>query len=139
MRLEITSEDGDKIVLIFEGKLNREKLIQMADFLELYGGGEMEPRYEQYFEGSKLEKLARVISKYFPVSYFSSRDAVEAYISEYREPLTLSTASTYLARLAERGYLEKTGSGNMIRYRIARRRPRRPRPMTWNYPENIDV
>ena len=49
IRFEMTNEDGDKIVLIFEG--------------------------------SKLAKLARVISKYFPATYFTSREAVEAYIS----------------------------------------------------------
>lgn len=135
IKLELTDEDGDKVVLIFEGKLNREKLMQVADFLELYGASE-DSRYELYAEGSKLSKLARVISKYFPMSYFTSRDAVEAYISEYREPLSLSTASTYLARLAERGYLEKMGSGNSIRYRLAR--PERG-GARYRYPERAPV
>ena len=140
VKLELTDENGDRVILIFEGRVDRERLMQVADFLELYGGGS-EPRHDAYSEGSKLSKLARAISRHFPLSYFTSRDAVEAYISEYREPLSLSTASTYLARLAERGYLEKTGSGNSIRYRLARPRPPRPREEAWNYryPESAPV
>ncbi|MEM0329184.1 MAG: BlaI/MecI/CopY family transcriptional regulator [Nitrososphaerota archaeon] len=123
IRLEMVDDEGDKLVLIFEGRLSREKLMQMADLLELYGGlGGREQEEEQYYENSKLSKLARILAKYFPFGYFTSRDVVEAYMTEYREPITLSTASTYLARLAEKGYLEKYRSGNQIRYRLAQPR-----------------
>ncbi len=123
IKLEMVDDDGDKLVLIFEGMLSREKLMQMADLLELYGGlASREQEEEQYYENSKLGKLARTLTKYFPFGYFTSRDVVEAYMTEYREPITLSTASTYLARLAERGYLEKYRSGNQIKYRLAQPR-----------------
>jgi DNA-binding transcriptional ArsR family regulator len=123
IRLEMVDDNGDKLVLIFEGRLSREKLMQMADLLELYGGlTGKEQNEEQYYENSKLGKLARILAKYFPFGYFTSRDVVEAYMTEYREPITLSTASTYLARLAERGYLEKNKLGNQIRYRLAQPR-----------------
>jgi len=122
VKFELVDENGDKLVLIFEGRLNRDKLVQLADLMELYGGlGGREPE-EQYLENSKLGKLTKILAKYFPFGYFTSRDVVEAYLTEYREPITLSTASTYLARLAERGYLEKTRSGNQIRYRLAQPR-----------------
>jgi hypothetical protein len=123
IRLEMVDDNGDKLVLIFEGRLSREKLMQMADLLELYGGlTGKEQNEEQYYENSKLGKLARILAKYFPFGYFTSRDVVEAYMTEYREPITLSTASTYLARLAERGYLEKNKLGNQIRYRLSQPR-----------------
>jgi len=124
IRLEMVDDNGDKLVLIFEGRLSREKLMQMADLLELYGGlaGRENQDEEQYYENSKLGKLARILAKYFPFGYFTSRDVVEAYMTEYGEPITLSTASTYLARLAERGYLEKHRLGNQIRYRLAQPR-----------------
>jgi len=123
IRFEMTNEDGDKIILVFEGRISREKLMQVADLMELYGGLSESDGQEPYFEGSKLAKLARVISKYFPATYFTSREAVEAYISEYREPISLSTTSTYLARLAERGFLERRRFGGVIRYRVIRNQP----------------
>ncbi len=119
IRLELTSDDGDRLILIMEGRIDRDKIMQLADFLELYGGSQNESLNHPLLEGSKVAKLARVITKYFPLSFFSSRDIVEAYISEYNEPLSLSTASTYLARLADRGFLERHGSGNNIRYKLA--------------------
>lgn len=123
VKFEIVDENGDKITVIFEGKLSREKLLQMADLVEFYGGLSGEERGgEQYHEDSKLAKLARVIMKYFPFGYFTSRDVLEAYMTEHMEPISLSTVSTYLTRLSERGYLERGKSGNMVKYRLARPR-----------------
>lgn len=118
IRLEMMDEDGDKVTLIFEGRVTREKLIQLADFIELYGGGE-DPE-KLYSTENKLTKLARVIEKYFPMSSFTSKDALESYVAEYKEPITLSTVSTYLSRLAERGFLERISGSQVIKYRIMR-------------------
>jgi len=115
IKLEMENGDGDKISIIFEGSLNREKLFQLADFLELVGGTS-EPQVE--VKGSKLAKIIEVIEKNFPFSFFTSRDVVEAYEYEFREPIALSTVSTYLARLAERGFLERAGAGNFAKYRV---------------------
>ncbi|MCS7132932.1 MAG: BlaI/MecI/CopY family transcriptional regulator [Nitrososphaeria archaeon] len=123
VKFEMVDESGDKVIVIFEGRLNREKLLQMADLMELYGGfpsGEQQEEY--YYEDSKLAKLAKVITKYFPFGYFASRDVLEAYMAEYREPISLSTVSTYLTRLSERGYLERGKSGNIVKYRLTRPR-----------------
>jgi len=118
IRLEMTDEDGDKVTLIFEGRVTREKLLQLADFVELYGGGE-DPERVSLAE-NKLTRLARVLEKYFPMSSFTSKDALESYVAEYREPITLSTVSTYLARLADRGFLERVAGSQVIKYRILR-------------------
>jgi len=118
IKLELTNDEGDRLILIMEGRIDRGKIMQLADFLELYGGGDQ--RSETYaFENSKISKLMRIISKYFSLSFFSSREVLEAYIMEYREPMSLSTVSTYLARLADRGILERHGSGNNLRYRLS--------------------
>jgi predicted transcriptional regulator len=72
---------------------------------------------------NKLTRLARLVERRFPYTNFTSRDVVEAYQSEYGEQISLSTASTYLSRLAERGFLERAwGSMNNIRYRLPRER-----------------
>jgi len=129
----MTSEDGDKITLIFEGNISREKLMQLADLMELYGGLAQQEREEHYYDNSKLARVARVISKYFPFGYFTSRDVIEAYLTEYREPITLSTVSTYLARLADRGFLERVREKTSIKYRLAQ--PRVPRRESGTYLE----
>ncbi len=119
VRLEVVGDDGDRLTVILEGRVTREKIMQLADLVDLYGGG---PSPQQPVE-NKLTRLARMIEKRFPYAEFTSRDVVEAYEAEYGEKLTLSTASTYLSRLAERGFLERAGGMlNNIRYRLLRGR-----------------
>lgn len=117
--MELVDESGDKVTVIFEGRLSREKILQLADLAELYGGS---------FEGrlgggseSKLDRLLGVVEKCFPFGYFTSRDVLEAFQAEFREPIPLTTVSTYLCRLADRAVLQRVGSGRgCIRYRVAR-------------------
>jgi hypothetical protein len=119
VRVEVVSDDGDRLTVILEGRVTREKIMQLADLVDLYGGGASP---QQPIE-NKLTRLARMIEKRFPYAEFTSRDVVEAYEAEYGEKLTLSTASTYLSRLAERGFLERAGGMlNNIRYRLLRGR-----------------
>ena len=120
IRLEMVDDDGDRITLMFEGRLTREKILQLADFLELYGGGEEAER--SLTLENKLTKLARLVEKNFPLSAFTSKDVLETYVSEYGENIPLSTVSTYLSRLAERGFLERVGGSGTIKYRLARAR-----------------
>jgi predicted transcriptional regulator len=63
---------------------------------------------------------AAELEKRFPNADFSSREALEAYAEEYGEEIPLSTVSTYLARLTERGFLERVKGQGFIRYRLAR-------------------
>ncbi|MDJ0269024.1 MAG: hypothetical protein NXY59_00445 [Aigarchaeota archaeon] len=114
IKLEMVNEEGERLTLIFEGRMSREKLLQLADFMELYGG-ESGARQRP---SNKLSRLIAVIEKHFPFTGFTTRDVMEAYRLEYREPITLSTASTYLSRLADRGYLERIAVGNIAKYRL---------------------
>lgn len=116
VKLELFDENGDKVTLIFEGRLTKDKIIQLADFIELYGGAEnVQP---QVVEGSKLVKVLKLAERYFPFSYFSSKEIQRLYEAEYREPISLSTVSTYLSRLANRGVLERIGGGSQVKYRL---------------------
>ena len=122
IKLEMTTDEGEKLTLILEGsRISRERLLQLADLIELYGGDE---RGEEYIgrPSNKLGKIVQVIQKHFPFTGFTTRDVAEAYKLEYREPIPLSTVSTYLSRLADRGLLERIAIGNIARYRVARRK-----------------
>jgi hypothetical protein len=69
-------------------------------------------------ETSKIDKVRLVAEKTFPIGWFSSKDLQNAYETQFNEPISLSTASTYLSRLTDRGYFIKKGSSNQMRYRI---------------------
>ena len=53
---------------------------------------------------SRLEKVQLVIQKNFPLIWFSSKDFQSIYEQELKEPISLSTVSTYLSRMATKGY-----------------------------------
>jgi hypothetical protein len=119
MRVEIFI-NGDRYTITFEGQVTRDKALRLLDLVELLGGmptvnsGTGRP----VSEISKIEKVRLAVEKNFPVGWFSSKELQSAYEKQFNEPIRLSTASTYLSRLAARGYFIKKGTANQVRYRI---------------------
>jgi len=66
----------------------------------------------------KIEKVRLVAEKKFPIGWVSSKDVQTTYEEHFNEPILLSTVSTYLSRLADRGILIKSGASNQRRYKI---------------------
>ena len=64
-----------------------------------------------------------VIQKSFPLVWFSSKDVQTIYEQELKEPVGLSTVSTYLSRMAGKGLLLRTGGPNSLKYKTAPRVP----------------
>jgi hypothetical protein len=120
MRVEIFNGGGERYAITFEGQVTREKALRLLDLVELLGG--MPPANPGWnrptTELSKLDKIHLVIEKSFPIGWFSSKDIQSTYEEEFKEPISLSTVSTYLSRMADRGGLIKNGSSNRRSYRI---------------------
>ena len=68
---------------------------------------------------SRFEKVQLVIQKNFPLIWFSSKDIQSIYEQELKEPVSLSTVSTYLSRMAAKGMLMRTGRSNSLKYKTA--------------------
>jgi len=120
MRVEIFNGSGERYAITFEGQVTREKALRLLDLVELLGG--MPPVNHGWnrptSELSKLDKVRLVVEKSFPIGWFSSRDIQSAYEEEFKEPISLSTVSTYLSRMADREILANNGTSNRRRYRI---------------------
>ena len=118
MRIEVFN-DGDRYTITFEGQVTRDKALRLLDLVELLGGmPTVNPETARpVSEVSKIEKVRLVAEKNFPVGWFSSKELQAAYEKQFDEPICLSTASTYLSRLADRGFFSKKGASNRIRYR----------------------
>jgi hypothetical protein len=119
MRIEIFN-NGDRYTITFEGQVTRDKALRLLDLVELLGGMPIvnpeTPRSTS--EASKIEKVRLAAEKNFPVGWFSSKQLQAAYEKQFNEPIRLSTTSTYLSRLADRGFFSKQCASNKIRYRI---------------------
>jgi predicted transcriptional regulator len=68
---------------------------------------------------SRFEKVQLVIQKSFPLIWFSSKDIQSVYEQELKEPVGLSTVSTYLSRMTSKGVLLRTGGTNNLKYKTA--------------------
>jgi len=117
MRFEIIN-NGDRYTLTFEGQITREKALRLLDLVELLGGMPIDEVKQSISEMPKIERVHWIIKKIFLVGWFTSKELQLAYEKQFNEPITLSTCSTYLSRLTDRGFLIKKGASNQLRYRI---------------------
>jgi hypothetical protein len=122
MRVELFDGEGNRYTVAFEGQITRDKALRLLDLVELLGGMPNETAAKttdnpQNLHSSRLDKVRSVIQRSFPLVWFSSRDVQGVYEQEMKEPIALSTVSTYLSRLAAKGLLLRTGESNNLRYK----------------------
>ena len=123
MRVELFDSEGNRYTIAFEGQITRDKALRLLDLVELLGGmpNEVAPRGAESpsngVPSSRFEKVRSVIQKSFPLVWFSSRDAQSIYEQELKEPISLSTVSTYLSRMTGKGLLLRSGESNNLRYK----------------------
>jgi len=118
MRVEVFDGSGNRYTVTFEGRVTREKAIRLLDIVELLGGIPEEENPEWVNATSKVDRVRRVVEKHFPIMWFTSRDVQVAYEQKFKQPINLSTVSTYLSRMADRRILAKSGTSNRRRYRV---------------------
>jgi len=120
MRVEVFDENGNRYTVTFQGNVTRDKALRLLDIVELLGGmpGAGSKLDQRNSELSKLDRVLYVVKEDFPVVWFSSRDVQTLYEQKLKEPISLSTVSTYLSRMADRGILAKNRMSNRLRYRM---------------------
>jgi len=125
MRVELFDSDGNRYTIAFEGQVTRDKALRLLDLVELLGGAPGEgPTVNSNVALpnrvlSRFEKVQLVVQKNFPLVWFSSKDIQSVYEQELKEPVGLSTISTYLSRMAVKGMLLRTGGPNNLKYKTA--------------------
>jgi hypothetical protein len=130
MRVELFDNEGNRYTVAFEGQVTRDKALRLLDLVELLGGmpGGQTPsngtgQIQPIGESSRFDKVRFVVQKNFPLVWFSSKDIQSVYEQELKEPVSLSTVSTYLARMANKGFLMRSGSANSIKYKTSTTTP----------------
>jgi len=120
VRVDISDKEGNKFTVTFEGKVTRQKVLQLLDLIEILGGIPPSTETNEFYPNeSKFARVSRLIEKHFPLGWFSSKDIQSMFKNVYGESIGLSTVSTYLNRMAQRGMLHKSGS-TQKRYRLRR-------------------
>ena len=125
IRVELFDSDGNRYTIAFEGQVTRDKALRLLDLVELLGGAPGESPNISAGNTlpnkvlSRFEKVQLVIQKNFPLIWFSSKDIQSIYEQELKEPVSLSTVSTYLSRMSVKGMLLRTGGPNNLKYKTA--------------------
>ena len=124
MRVELFDNEGNRYTIAFEGQITREKAIRLLDLVELLGGMPGETNNNQSSNLatrnnlSRFDKAKLIIQKRFPLIWFSSKEIQSIYEQELKEPISLSTVSTYLSRMTKRGILIRSGQSNNLTYKL---------------------
>jgi hypothetical protein len=125
IRVELFDSDGNRYTIAFEGQVTRDKAMRLLDLVELLGGAPSETPTANATSTmanrvlSRFEKVQLVVQKNFPLIWFSSKEIQSTYEQELKEPVSLSTISTYLSRLSSKGMLLRTGGPNNLKYKTA--------------------
>lgn len=115
-RVEFDDGEGGKYTLSLDGNMSREKVLRIIDIVDLLGGKEEEPEL-LFSKDTTFGKIYSLVEQKFPIGSFSSTDLLEAYEDEFGRPIKLSTISTYLSRLQNKGILnrQRTPTGWLYR------------------------
>ena len=116
VKVEFQDDRGTKYSLAVEGRISREKVLKIMDLMELVEGndGIQEPALDQ---STTFGRVFKLIETSYQGKEFSSADIARDYEEQDGQPIALSTVSTYLSRLAERGTLKRQKFGNSWVYR----------------------
>lgn len=117
IKIEVEDEEGTRYTLALEGKVSRDKILKAVDMLDVMDlpidqGTERPPN-----DGTFYGKVMTLIENGFSSAEFSSSDVARELEERHTQSVRLSTVSTYLARLAEKGYLRRERFGNSWVYR----------------------
>jgi len=119
VKIEVADGNREKVTITLEGDMSRERILHLMDILQLLDITE-KAKPQEPEEISKFEKIRLLIRRKFPTGWFTSQDVMVAYEDSYEEPVGLSTVSTYLVRLVDRGDVTRSGGVATRRYRTRR-------------------
>ena len=120
--MEITDDDGTTYFLGVRGRLSQDKLFRMMQLIDQIG----EPNHTSTrapSESTVYGKILKLIQSIYPAKQFSSADIARDYEDQNGSPIPLSTVSTYLSRLADKGTLNRQKFGNSWVYRYSHHVP----------------
>jgi len=121
VKIEITDEEGTTYSLAVHGRFSQEKVLRVMELVDLLGRSDHnDVMAAPPKDSTTYGRILKLIQSSYPAKEFSSADIARDYEDLHAAPIPLSTVSTYLARLADRGILNRQKFGNSWVYRVTR-------------------
>jgi hypothetical protein len=117
IKIQVEDDEGTRYTLALEGRVSRDKILKAVDMLEVMDVPLDKGIGRPVDQGTFYGKVMTLIEVGFSTAEFSSSDVAREFDERYNQPVRLSTVSTYLSRLADKGYLRRERFGNSWVYR----------------------
>lgn len=126
LKVEFYDSEGVRHSIAIDGPVTREKVGRILDLVELMGGTSRASPTALGLSQRKFDRLTSMIISQLGDRPFSSTEAKRTFESSFREKIPLSTVSTYLARLLDRGVLNREERSGGLVYRVRLEEQKRP-------------
>ncbi len=107
LKMEFYDDEGVRHSIAIDGPVTKEKVSKILDLVELMSGTPQASATALGLSPRKFDRLASTIMSQLKGRRFTSAEARKAFETAFKEKILLSTVSTYLTRLADRGVLER--------------------------------
>src|SRR5712664_128798 len=118
LKIEFYDSEGVRHSIAIDGPVTREKVGKILDLVELMSGTPQASATALGLSPRKFDRLASTIISQLKGRSFTSREARKMFETNFKEKIPLSTVSTYLTRLADRGVLEREQEKFGLLYRV---------------------
>jgi len=118
LKVEFYDSEGVRHSIAIDGPVTKEKVAKILDLVELMAGTPQTSLAALGLSPRKFDKLTSTIISQLKGRSFTSGEARKAFESTFQEKIPLSTVSTYLTRLADRGVLEREQEKLGLVYRV---------------------
>jgi len=118
LKVEFYDSDGVRHSIAIDGPVTKEKVGKILDLVELMSGTPQTSATALGLSPRKFDRLASTIMSQLKGRNFTSGEARKTFETTFREKIPLSTVSTYLTRLADRGVLEREQEKFGLSYRV---------------------
>jgi Penicillinase repressor len=123
-KLEFYDNEGVKHAITVDGQITREKVGKLLDLVEVMSGSPRATASALSVSPHKFDRLAGTIISELKSKTFTATEAKTAFERTFSEKIPISTVSTYLTRLADRGILDRTETGRTVSYRVRSEEPK---------------
>lgn len=114
LKIEFCDENGQQVTVALSGSVSKEKLFKLIELFEIRDRTDPSSKTPKTIR----ERILEIINSKLNATWFTSKELSSLYFEQFHDSIKPSTISTYLTRLYNNGYLERTGNRSCWQYKL---------------------